>query len=229
MGCGSRAGKMEMHSAGKPQVNSKHCVGCAVCTKICAHAAINLTDKKAKIDHLKCVGCGRCIGMCAFDAINPPFDESFDILNAKMAEYTMAVLDNKPHFHLSLVIDVSPYCDCHAENDLPIVPDIGMFASFDPVALDRACADACNQAPVIPGSILSENLQAAKLQTETEFDRFAHTTRCCHTSFFFFSDNGGPAGCAGRAFLIEFSGGACALCVAPEAGSSAWFLMSASH
>ena len=176
MGCGSRAGKMEMHSAGKPQVNSKHCVGCAVCTKICAHAAINLTDKKAKIDHLKCVGCGRCIGMCAFDAINPPYDESFDILNAKMAEYTMAVLDNKPHFHLSLVIDVSPYCDCHAENDLPIVPDIGMFASFDPVALDRACADACNQAPVIPGSILSENLQAAKLQTEAEFDRFAHTT-----------------------------------------------------
>ena len=55
-----------------------------------------------------------------------------------------------------MVIDVSPYCDCHAENDIPIVPDIGMFASFDPVALDQACADAVNRQPVIEGSVLSE-------------------------------------------------------------------------
>ena len=176
MGCGSRAGKMEMHSAGKPQVEHAQCVGCAACTKICAHSAITITAKKATINHSKCVGCGRCIGICAFDAITPPFDESFDIANAKIAEYTMAVVDNKPHFHISLVIDVSPYCDCHAENDLPIVPDVGMFASFDPVALDRACADACNQAPVIPGSVLSENLIASKIDPATQVDRFAHTT-----------------------------------------------------
>ena len=54
------------------------------------------------------------------------------------------------------MIDVSPYCDCHAENDAPIVPNVGMFASFDPVALDVACADAVNRQPVLPGSLLSE-------------------------------------------------------------------------
>lgn len=176
MGCGSRAGKMEMHNAGKPQVTAKKCVGCAVCTKICAHSAISLTDKKAHIDHNKCVGCGRCIGMCNFDAIASSWDESFDILNRKMAEYTMAVVDGKPHFHIALVIDVSPYCDCHAENDLPIVADVGMFASFDPVALDRACADACNAAPVIPGSMLDEQLAKEHVHDHECVDRFAHTT-----------------------------------------------------
>lgn len=159
MGCGSRAGKMEMHCEGKPYVESSRCVGCGVCAKICAHSAISVADKKALIDHDgKCVGCGRCIGMCNFNAIGPAWDESNDILNKKMAEYAWAVLHDRPHFHISLVIDVSPNCDCHAENDVPIIPDIGMFASFDPVALDMACADMANKAPVIKDSYLAEQL-----------------------------------------------------------------------
>ena len=78
----------------------------------------------------------------------------------KMAEYTKAVVDGRPAFHINLVVDVSPYCDCHPENDVPILPDIGMFASFDPVALDQACADACNAQQPVPGSILDENMHA---------------------------------------------------------------------
>lgn len=154
MGCGSRAGKMEMHSAGKPYINQDACVGCGRCIKICAHDAPSITDGKASIDHNKCVGCGRCIGVCPMDAVCPATDESNDILNYKIAEYSKAVLSGRPHFHISLVIDVSPNCDCHAENDIPIVPDVGMFASFDPVALDMACADAVNRQPVIAGSQL---------------------------------------------------------------------------
>ena len=90
------------------------------------------------------------------DAVAAAQDESFEILNKKIAEYTWAVVHGRPNFHINLVIDVSPYCDCHAENDVPIVPDVGMFASFDPVALDVACADAVNRQPVNPGSILAE-------------------------------------------------------------------------
>ena len=158
MGCGSRAGKMEMHSAGKPYVKTKRCVGCGACIKICAHGAPILEDGKVTIDHDKCVGCGRCIGVCPKDAVRPAEDESNDILNCKIAEYTKAVLEGRPHFHISLVIDVSPYCDCHAENDVAIVPDIGMFASFDPVALDVACADAVNAQQPMYGSILDEHI-----------------------------------------------------------------------
>lgn len=125
MGCGSRAGKMEMHSAGKPHVDQDLCIGCHRCEKICAHGAPVFTDGKASIDHDKCVGCGRCIGVCPKDAVLAASDESNDILNCKIAEYSKAVLDGRPHFHISLVIDVSPYCDCHAENDAAIVPDVG--------------------------------------------------------------------------------------------------------
>ena len=156
MGCGSRAGKMEMHSAGKPFVNQEDCIGCYNCVKICAHDAPVITSGKASIDHDKCVGCGRCIGVCPKDAVCAASDESNDILNKKIAEYSLAVVKDRPHFHISLVIDVSPNCDCHAENDIPIVPDVGMFASFDPVALDRACADAVNRQPVIAGSQLDQ-------------------------------------------------------------------------
>lgn len=156
MGCGSRAGKMEMHSAGKPHVDQERCIGCHRCEKICAHNAPVFTDHKAFIDHEKCVGCGRCIGVCPKDAVLPASDESNDVLNCKIAEYSKAVVDGRPHFHISLVIDVSPYCDCHAENDAAIVPDVGFFASFDPVALDVACADAVNKQPVIANTILSE-------------------------------------------------------------------------
>ena len=169
MGCGTPAGKMERQNAGKPRVKERKCVGCGMCQKICAHSAITITDKKASIDHNKCVGCGRCIGICPHDAIFAVNDEAIDIMNKKMAEYSLAVLKGRPHFHISLVMDVSPFCDCHAENDVPIVPDIGMFASFDPVALDVACADAVNKQPVIAGSILEEHMQEHQEESDDYF------------------------------------------------------------
>ena len=169
MGCGSRAGKMEMHSAGKPHVVARKCVGCGRCIKICAHDAPQIIDGKAIIDHSKCVGCGRCIGICPKDAVREAGDETNDILNKKIAEYSYAVLNGRPHFHISLVVDVSPYCDCHAENDIPIVPNVGMFASFDPVALDKACADAVNRQPVMIGSSLDEYLKGCNCDYKDHF------------------------------------------------------------
>ncbi len=158
MGCGSRAGKMEMHNDGKPKASAKRCVGCKVCAKFCAHGAITFNaENKAEINHDKCVGCGRCISACNFDAIYNSSSTSSVTCNKKIAEYTKAVLDGRPHFHISLVIDVSPYCDCHGENDAAVIPNVGMFASFDPVALDMACADACNAQPAMPKSFLSDH------------------------------------------------------------------------
>ena len=156
MGCGSRAGKMEQHSAGKPTVNTEKCIGCGTCARWCAHDAAKVTNRKASIDLTLCVGCGRCLGHCPADAIQPASDESNDILNCKIAEYTKAVVDGRPCFHISLVIDVSPTCDCYPMNDVPIVPNLGMFASFDPIALDQACADAVMAQAPLPGSVLTD-------------------------------------------------------------------------
>ncbi|MBQ4575441.1 MAG: DUF362 domain-containing protein [Clostridia bacterium] len=156
MGCGSRAGKMEQHNGGKPQVQRESCISCGRCARICAHGAVSFPEKKALIDHDKCVGCGRCVGVCNDDAIHYVVPTANDDLCRKMAEYTKAVVDGRPCFHVNIIMDVSPCCDCHGENDMPIIPNVGMFASFDPVALDVACADACNRQPLIRGSVLDE-------------------------------------------------------------------------
>lgn len=169
MGCGSRAGKMEQHNAGKPHVAQKHCIGCGQCRKICAHGAPIIENGKAHIDHDRCVGCGRCIAVCPKDAVRIDWDETTTNLNCKIAEYTKAVVDGRPCFHISLVIDVSPNCDCHAENDMAIVPNVGMFASFDPVALDMACVDAVNAQTPLRGSAADD--AHAKAHVHDHFQR----------------------------------------------------------
>ncbi|MDO4500722.1 MAG: DUF362 domain-containing protein [Erysipelotrichaceae bacterium] len=158
MGCGSRAGKMEQHQEGKPIVKLDRCRGCRRCAKECGSDAITYENHKAIINYDLCKGCGRCIGACGFDAIANPNWNSNEKLDRKMAEYAYAVCKDRPCFHVSLVKDISPNCDCHGENDAPILPDIGVFASFDPVALDQACADACLRATPLPNSQLSDNL-----------------------------------------------------------------------
>jgi uncharacterized Fe-S center protein len=178
MGSGSRAGKMIMHNEGKPKVNSEKCVGCKICTRFCAHGAISFSGGKtakqstAQIDHDKCAGCGRCIGGCSKNAIYNKWDSSNAALSCKMAEYCKAVLDGRPNFHINVVNQVSPYCDCHDENDAAIVPDIGIFASFDPVALDKACIDAVNAAPGISTSILSERKEKPASDDKKGGDHF---------------------------------------------------------
>ena len=170
MGCGIRAGKMQQHNHGKPVVDPEACKGCKRCMKECGSDAISYVDKKAVINQDICKGCGRCIGSCAFDAISNPNDNANEVLGCKIAEYSKAVLDGRPHFHVSLVLDISPNCDCHSENDAPILPNIGMFASFDPVALDQACVDACLSATPIRNSQLGDNL--AKEGWEHHHDHF---------------------------------------------------------
>lgn len=144
MGCGSRAGKKDMHSSMRPLYTPENCIGCKKCSTVCAHGAQSYKDGKLVLDLEKCAGCGRCIEICPAKALTVHTDEDVIVLNRKIGEYAKAVIDGKPNFNISLVMDVSPFCDCYGCNDTPIVPDVGMFASADPVALDKACIDAVN-------------------------------------------------------------------------------------
>ena len=175
MGCGSRAGKMEQHSSGKPKVDESKCKNCHRCAQECGSDAITYEDNVAHIHEDLCKGCGRCIGACAFDAIQTVEWDANEKLDRKMAEYAQAVCQDRPCFHINLVMDISPNCDCHAENDAPIVADIGMLASFDPVALDQACADLVNAAPAVANSVLGEHLQA-DAEACKGHDHFHNTT-----------------------------------------------------
>jgi uncharacterized Fe-S center protein len=178
MGCGSRAGKMAQHSSGKPQVDTSKCRGCHNCAKFCGSNAISYPEGKAVIDLAKCKGCGRCIGACAFDAISPLDYSANEQLDKKIAEYALAVCKGRPCFHISLIMDVSPTCDCAPGNDSPIIPDIGMLASFDPVALDQACLDLCNakEKEYFSNSQLGDNVKkGTKLSGDIFHDNASET------------------------------------------------------
>ena len=176
MGCGSRAGKCEQHNNGQPEIDPALCRGCKLCQRECANSGLAFDEaaKKMTVDLDHCVGCGRCLGACNFDAISFASSNAVKVLNCRMAEYTKAVVDGRPQFHISLVVDVSPNCDCHAENDVPILPNLGMFASFDPLALDQACVDACMAAAPIPGSQLAQNLASPGFHDH--HDHFTNST-----------------------------------------------------
>ena len=176
MGCGSRAGKKEQHASGKPKINSDACRGCTRCQKECANSGLVFDEQTRKmyVDEVHCVGWGRWLGACDFDAIYLTNDNAQAALNCRMAEYTKAVVSGRPQFHISLIVDVSPNCDCHAENDVPILPNIGMFVSTDPLALDQACVDACMAAKPMPGSQLARHL--ADPSFHDHHDHFTNST-----------------------------------------------------
>ena len=178
MGGGSRAGKMEQHSSGKVSVNEELCRGCRRCAKECGSNAISYEGNKAHVNQDICKGCGRCIGACSFDAISNDQWDAGDLLDRKMAEYAQAICQDRPCFHVSLAMDISPNCDCHGENDSPILPNIGMFASLDPVAIDQACVDACQKVAPLPNSQLGDNL--AKPDWHHHHDHFMDSNPNVH-------------------------------------------------
>jgi len=158
MGCGAVPGKLEMHSNSQPKIVSEKCVGCKMCEINCNYGAIKVNaSRKAEINYAICVGCGQCVAVCRYDAAQVVWNEGGNSAWEKIDEYTLAVLKGKAHFHINFLMDISPDCDCWSSHDAPIVPDIGILASPDPVALDQASADLVNQAPVLVGSKITDN------------------------------------------------------------------------
>jgi uncharacterized Fe-S center protein len=168
MGCASRQGKLEQHSNISPKVNGKKCVGCGECAQWCQSEAISLhgegKKRKASIDPERCVGCAECIITCPQEAIRIQWNESVPVFMEKMVEYAAAVLKKKQGkaLFMTFVTNVSPMCDCTPFSDRAIVPDLGVLASEDPVAIDQAAVDLVNNAPGNPLSSLKTALGAGE-------------------------------------------------------------------
>lgn len=157
MGSGSRGGKMEMHSSSRPRMVGENCTACEMCIEGCSQQAISLSaEDQAMIDEELCIGCGQCVALCRFNSAQVVWDQSAQVTGEKIAEYALAVVKNKPGLHINIITAVSPNCDCWSHNDAPIVSDLGIAVSTDPVALDKACVDMVNQAPALPLSVLSD-------------------------------------------------------------------------
>jgi len=157
MGCASRRGKMAQHADLSPKVKRKKCVGCGECALHCGQSAIFLQDEKAAIDAKKCVGCGECILICAQKAITIRWNADIPLFQKKMVEYALAVLQGKRGrvAFMNFLTHISPACDCHGHTDAPIVQDLGIMASTDPVAIDQASVDMVNGQTAVDHSCLT--------------------------------------------------------------------------
>ena len=174
MGCASVGGKLFLHSGASPEIFEENCTGCKVCERFCAHDSIKVgKDKIARIDYETCVGCGQCVAVCQYDSARVVWQSSSETVCKRVAEYSYAVVKNKPSFHINFMMNISPDCDCWGFNDYPLVPDIGIAASFDPVALDKACADMVMAAPALAGSKIRIDHKHNDLQGEDKF-KLAH-------------------------------------------------------
>ena len=148
MGFATRAGKLMQHSGVKPAVIKDKCTGCGLCIKHCPADAITMAAKKAFIDEKKCIGCADCLVACRSDAINISWGESSGNVQEKMAEFALGVMNDKRGriLFLNYAFKITKECDCLAKDDPAVAPDIGIFASTDPVAIDKAAADMVNAA-----------------------------------------------------------------------------------
>ena len=161
MGGAARKGKLQQHSTIAPKVNKKQCVGCGTCKEYCPVEAPEWVEggkkKRMRINEKRCIGCGECIAVCPEGAIKVQWNEQAVPFMKKMAEYAYAVLSNKRGrcLFISFVKDISPACDCYHFNDYPVVRDLGILASEDPVAIDQAAVDLVNAEPTLPGARVS--------------------------------------------------------------------------
>jgi hypothetical protein len=160
MGGAAREGKLVQHSTVAPAVNSATCKGCGLCVQYCPAPAISLRQKKAHIAGEACIGCGECIAVCPEGAIEIQWNDDGTLFQKKMVEHAFGVLAGKKKtIFLSFIMHVSPACDCYPCNDAPVVRDIGILASFDPVSLDAACADLVNNEESLPGTAIKHVLK----------------------------------------------------------------------
>ena len=170
MGCATREGKLVQHSTLGPSINVEQCKGCGLCLDYCPQNAITLKGgkgdagaggrkgRKATIEGHRCIGCGECIVVCPQGAIEIQWNEEQDRFQKKMVEHAAGALAGKAGkcVFINFLMQISPACDCYPSNDAPIVRDLGILASVDPVAIDAASVDMVNNEEALPGTVIKK-------------------------------------------------------------------------
>lgn len=180
MGCSNRGGKQVMHSVMKPRVDREQCTGCGNCVKWCPVGALGLGgDQVALLDQEKCLGCGECSASCRYRAIRIRWETSYEDFQERMVEFALGAVQNKRHKtgYFNFVMNVTPECDCKGWSDAPIVPDAGIMASLDPVALDQASLDMVNRQVGLPGSGLETNFAPGQDKLRGVWAEIDHTAQ----------------------------------------------------
>ncbi len=182
MGCSSRAGKHMMHASVKPEVVADKCTGDAHCIRHCPAHCITLQDRIAVIDKDSCIGCGECVVACPHEAIKIDWSSDTEAVQEKMAEFALGAVQDKKDksCYINFVMDVTPHCDCHGWSDSFIVPDVGILASSDPVAVDQASVDLINRQGGLADSKLKGNFSPGEDKFSGVYPHLDHSIQLKH-------------------------------------------------
>ena len=141
MGCASRGGKLAQHSNAVPKIKARRCEACGDCLETCPANAIIL-HPKPMIDDTKCIGCASCMAVCRQKAVTMTWWASVSKkFREKLAEYALAAQKDKVNIYINFVLNITRRCDCESHKMKPVVPDVGILASIDPVSIDTASLD----------------------------------------------------------------------------------------
>jgi len=148
MGLGARSAKQQMHSDAIPEVVVDKCTGCEKCVPYCPTEALKTEAKKAIINKELCYACGECTISCPHEAIEINWGTDPAIMQEKVVEHFLGAVKDKGKKlgYVNFLTNITPDCDCWHFSDAYICPDIGILASTDPVAIDKASFDLVNEA-----------------------------------------------------------------------------------
>lgn len=145
MGMASVSGKMAMHASDVPLTSPSKCTACGICPKECPGDAISLNP--LRIDAEKCIGCGKCIGICPERAFNVPWQSTGQaVFLERLVEYAYGITKGRNVLYINVLANISKACDCSKYAPGPFMDDIGILASTDIVAIEKASHDLIDQA-----------------------------------------------------------------------------------
>jgi len=163
MGCAPPEGKRLQHQA-KPFSLKESCTGCGKCVESCPADAITLKNEKSTIDRNKCIGCFECMTVCPSHAIDIDWETEIPLFTERIIEYAYGAVQGKTGKvgYINFLTRITPDCDCVPWSDASIVPDIGILASTDPVAIDAASCDLVNKQSGFADSFLTRHRHAGE-------------------------------------------------------------------
>jgi uncharacterized Fe-S center protein len=157
MGCVTTRTRQQIHGLeGGLNWDADKCIHCDQCIKGCNHVANSFNeDGEYEVNFHHCTYCQHCVKVCPTGALTMD-DNRFDDFQAGMALATKTVVDTFAPgniYYINFLTDITAVCDCWGLSTPALVPDIGIMASSDMVAIERACVDAIKVENLLPNGV----------------------------------------------------------------------------